>query len=171
MGKIRKTYIPGTIYNHLTFIKETRTKNKKRYGLFKCACGKEKEIGISNVITGGTKSCSCKWLSYKIKHGDGKRKNIHYLYSTYRTIIQRCYNPKTKSYKNYGGRGIGVSILWQREYIIFKEYVLKFLGERPNGMTLDRIDNEKDYEPGNIRWATISMQNNNRRKYNPSDVL
>lgn len=72
----------------------------------------------------------------------------------------RCYSPKNPSFPNYGARGIRVCERWKTSFPSFVEDV----GQRPVGHTLDRIDNDGDYEPGNVRWATRSTQRSNQRK-------
>lgn len=81
-------------------------------------------------------------------------------YSRYSSMIDRCYNPKNAAFANYGGRGITVCERWVES---FTDY-LADVGEKPGpGFTLDRIDNERGYEPENVRWATRDTQNRNHR--------
>ena len=83
----------------------------------------------------------------------------HPLYSTWKSMINRCHNPNSSSYKNYGGRGISVCERWRNSFWDFVDD----MGERPEGYTLDREDNQQNYDRGNCRWATRSQQASNTR--------
>lgn len=118
--------------------------------LCRCECGSEKIILGSSLRSGDTKSCGC----LKRKHGQTKTKT----YKIWHYMIQRCTNPKNKSYKDYGGRGITVCKRW-RNFVNF----LKDMGIPKSGLTLDRTDNNKGYCKSNCRWATRKQQNRNSR--------
>lgn len=102
----------------------------------------------------------------------------HYLNKLWAGIKERCYSKNSTAYPKYGGRGIRVCDEWLVKnppgtspnllspgFIAFATYILEELGERPHRHTLDRINTNGNYEPGNVRWATYSVQNGNRREY------
>ncbi|AIY72807.1 TPA: hypothetical protein ACLQU7_005228 [Bacillus tropicus] len=128
---------------------------------FQCACGNRCVKEGRLVRSGGVKSCGClvteraKKLNYT--HGFGKTK----LYSVYSAMVGRCNNHKDKSFKNYGGRGIQVTKEWLNDFMAFREWALQ--NGYKEGLSIDRIDVEKDYSPDNCRWVTRDVQNNNKR--------
>ena len=117
-----------------------------------CTCGVHFKAG-----TPCPPECGCN------RHGEwaaGVRKHPHY--SRWMNMISRCTNPRNKQYKDYGGRGIGICREWQNPWLFF-HYLSEVLGPCPPGHSLDRIDNNGNYEPGNIRWASRSTQARNKR--------
>lgn len=145
----------------LTLIKASvgRTADKHIVGLYRCACGKEVEVAQSRVRNGYTKSCGClaRDASSKKSTTHGMRNSPEY--SSWQAMKARCLDPGNKDYPRWGGRGITIC----REWIDSFEAFYAYLGPRPKGTTLDRIDNRRGYEPGNVRWATRTVQQRNRR--------
>lgn len=132
----------------------------KRKALFKCKCGETFTSVISDVKTGNTNSCGCYNVESSTKHG----LMGHKLYWVWKRMKSRCFQPKDKRYKYYGNRGIGMCDEWRLGFKAFYDYVISLPNYHKPGYTLDRIDNDGDYEPGNMRWATQHFQTANRRK-------
>lgn len=125
-----------------------------------CECGKEKEIYTSSLTSGKSKSCGCSnYKNLKITqptHGMTGTK----IYEAWTHLRSRCKNSKDKNYKNYGGRGITVCKEWNK-FENFQEWSNKH-GFK-DGLSIDRIDNNGNYEPSNCRWTTSKVQQNNTR--------
>lgn len=123
-----------------------------------CDCGAVVKVPASRLKTGSVVSCGCyhkeRQVEVSTKHG----KKHSRVYNIWTHIIQRCTNPKSKSYHNYGGRGIFVC----NEWLDFKGFY-KDMGDPPDGTSVERINNEDGYYKNNCRWATKPEQNNNKR--------
>lgn len=121
-----------------------------------CACGATGVIKqYASVTNGSVKSCSCAWRAAHTKHGDAGNGQTAPEYRTWQYMRERCYNESYHYYHRYGGRGIKVCDEWRNDYSAFLAYV----GRRPaKGYSLDRINNDGNYEPGNVRWATKRQQ-------------
>ena len=127
-------------------------------------CRSCSHIGLKNALGYKHTKSACKKISKAgITHGDSIKGKMSYLYYTWDNIRSRCFNPNNKKYKHYGARGITMYHQWRYDYTAFKEYILSTIGHRPKNHSLDRIDNDGNYEPGNLRWATPKQQVKNSR--------
>jgi hypothetical protein len=88
----------------------------------------------------------------------------HPLYGCWAAMMSRCCSQANRSYHRYGGRGVTVCLEWQ-DRLAFIEWIEANLGPRPAGKSLDRIDNDGNYEPGNVRWATVRQQSDNQERH------
>lgn len=121
----------------------------------RCDCGTVKVVRCNDLRSGRTKTCG------EGIHVRNRRHGLHNTrtYSCWTNMVQRCNNPKYPKYDLWGGRGITITERWRS----FKNFFAD-MGECPERRSLDRINNDGDYEPGNCRWATYSEQARNRRR-------
>lgn len=137
----------------------SRCEDRPRYWLCRCECGTVREVNGGNLRQGQTSSCGC-WNVQSIinrltTHGcTGTRAHNVWL-----GMKDRCLNPSNSRYASYGGRGIGISPEWRDSFETF----LADMGHPPAGYTLDRTDNDGNYEAGNCRWIPRAAQSRNKR--------
>lgn len=156
-----KVDMTGVRHGLLVGLRPAHTdRHGRQHWIFRCDCGRETRTAAREVRKGHVRSCGClireasrrRWLT----HGATGTPE----YRTWQAMKHRCLNPNTRSYPDYGARGIRVAPVWAASFARF----LADVGPRPTlAHRLDRIDNDGNYEPGNCQWATITQQNRNRR--------
>ena len=165
MGK--KLDLVGQVFARLTVIKKgsgyVSPTSTKTTWICECSCGNTKEIVGASLRNGTTTSCGCynkeigRLRKSNLKHGACRTPE----YQAWVNAKKRCYDKKDKTYDYYGGRGITMCPEWINDFQAFYNYI----GKRKPGESLDRINPNGNYEPGNVRWATPSVQSINQRKY------
>jgi hypothetical protein len=124
-----------------------------------CTCGQIRTVRGDSLRNGSVSSCGCSRY-----HGHASGKGVSLTYNSWRGMLERCENPKSSSYEDYGQRGITVCDSWH-DFKVF----LSDMGPRPRGKTLDRNNPNGNYEPSNCQWATPIQQANNKRSHHASE--
>lgn len=154
----KKPIVIGQKYGRLTVLK--RNEQKKKWEC-SCECGSHVFVKSASLNNGNTKSCGCLQrdmtsISSK-KHGlEGTK-----IYQVWKSMKQRCFNPNHKSYKYYGGRGIQVCDEWENDFQAFYDWSIA--NGYTEGLQIDRINNDGNYEPSNCKWVTAKENNSHRR--------
>lgn len=167
MGKFKD--LSGKIFERLTVIRRADdyiqpSGKPVTMWLCRCKCGTEVSIAGYSLTSGKTQSCGCYGKEQRLKSNTKHGLSHSRIKSSYYNMISRCYNPNTPKYKNHGGRGIKVCDEWldkENGFMNFYNWAMK--NGYSDELTIDRIDNDGNYEPNNCRWTTYEIQNFNRR--------
>lgn len=160
--------LSGKKFNRWTIVYRVPSINKRTLYLCKCDCGVERIVQGKHVKEGSSKSCGCLCLEINAKRLQGNKLRYkhglekHPLRAIWKSMLDRCKNDKNRFYKNYGGRGISVCALWEESLLSFYDWALANGWEK--GLSIDRIDNDGNYDPRNCRWITVS-ENSRRTKF------
>lgn len=155
-----KVEMTGKRFGRLTVLEECNEHTKHRQLVYKCQCdcGNTVTVRGYKLRSGHTKSCGClRHEKYALKHG----KRHTRLYSIWLNMKDRCCNKNTPRYNDYGSRGIVVCDEWKNDFMTFHNWAMEN-GYRDD-LTIDRINNDGNYEPGNCKWSTPKQQANNTR--------
>lgn len=161
-----QSVFPGQVYGHLTVLSEAPGGAAARVFVCRCVCGTDLEVRGKNLRSRNSRSCGCR--SNRVE----QRRHEMSGYKSWGGLVQRCRNPNAPKWPIYGARGITVCERWLSGF----GYFYADMGERPDGMSIDRIDNDGGYWCGhcvecvalgrsaNCRWATASEQRRNQRQ-------
>jgi hypothetical protein len=151
---MRKIGLAGQRFGLLNVISQSKHIGRRIAWLCRCDCGTELIVAANNLSSGHTRSCGCVRKGVNKRHGMSETAE----YRSWCKMKARCYDRNDKRYQNYGGRGIAVCSRWRNSF----ENFFEDMGPRPEGYSLERIDNDGIYEPSNCIWVPIENQSRNR---------
>jgi hypothetical protein len=156
--------ITGQTFGRLTALGPVGRKRRKIVWLCQCSCGNLYSVEGVYLRVGNTRSCGCLAPDINAERMSTHGMHSDPLYQVWQAMIKRCINCNDSRYSSYGGRGIAISGEWRHDFKAFYNHVSQLPNFRKKGYSLDRIDNDGNYEPGNVRWATTGQQNRNNRR-------
>lgn len=157
MGKKKAIYI-GQKFGRLTVL--VRNEELKKWDCI-CDCGCLVSVESGKLNNGNTKSCGCYARDMAVNATKSHGMSDSKIYNVWKAMRKRCFNPKNKSFKYYGGRGITVCEEWNDSFQAFYDWALK--NGYQEGLQIDRINNDGNYEPSNCRWVSAKENNSHRR--------
>lgn len=146
------------LYGRLTVLRKT---DRPSYYECACSCGNLKVVRAGHLKSGATQSCGCiRGEVSRTRNVASAKHGMHSspTYASWQSMRTRCLNERSDNFSRYGGRGIKICAEWDSFQAFMDD-----MGERPEGSTLDRIETDGDYTPSNCRWATMKVQENNKR--------
>ena len=158
----KSNVIIGEKFGRLKVLKNIGLKNGRVYVTCLCDCGNIKDMPYGRIRNGRIYSCGCYNKEVTRKMMQTHKLSNSKLYKIFSSMKQRCYNPNNKKYRLYGYRGIKIYNEWLSDFEEFYKWAIN--NGYKEGLSIDRIDCNGNYEPGNCRWATPKQQSNNLRK-------
>lgn len=152
--------LPGDKFGRYTIVKEVERRGQARFFLCRCDCGTEKDVRMVMLTNGHTKSCGCLKREHLISMTSSHGWSRTALYSVWTAMKQRCLNNQSRAFPGYGGRGILITDEWLN-FENFRDWAI--INGYKEGLTIERKDNNGNYEPHNCKWIPQSQQSSNTR--------